>query len=412
MGASMVVAASQESSGGVNRPRQRERRGLWLGPMPSRTAIDELPALSPAAVLWERGFFDGLKAHGFELTIVSHRPEPLWPRGRLVPGTNPAPADASFPTRVVGHTNAPGLRAGSLAWAYEREAIDLMAREPYAFVATFNPLPWHVAAATALARRRRVPWISFLLDDVLHDPTLERYAHATRLAAGHVILSAAAAERITRLMPGAPTLHLDGAVDRWCGDDLEADRPARLRVVYSGAHTEEAGMSLLVAAIPLVTADIMFTITGDRGRHQGLTELMARDARVQTVGWVSAMTLDEICRSATAFVNPRPPAHGLSLASFPSKLMTYLAYGKPVASTWTPGLADDYRDLLLVADDESPRGLAAAIDRAVSMDMHSRGRLRNKIKAFLVPGRLWETQGLRFAEFFDRRIDGGDQEAR
>jgi glycosyltransferase involved in cell wall biosynthesis len=380
--------------------------------MPSRAALAELPALSPAAVLWEQGFFAGLKAHGFELTVVSHRPEPLWPRGRLLPGMREAPADAAYPTRIVGHTNAPGLRAQSLAGAYAREGLDTFARQPFEFVATFNPLPWHVAAATALARRHRVPWISFLLDDVLHDPTLERYAHATRLAAGHVILSAAAAERIIRLMPGAPTLHLDGAVDCWRGNDLEAECPARLRVVYSGAHTEEAGMSLLVAAIPFVTADIMFTITGDRGRHQGLTELMARDARVQTVGWVSPATLDEICRSATAFVNPRPPAHGLSLASFPSKLMTYLAYGKPVASTWTPGLADDYRDLLLVADDESPRGLAAAIDRAVSMDMHSRGLLRNKIKAFLVPGRLWETQGLRFAEFFDRRIDGGDREAR
>jgi len=139
---------------------------------------------------------------------------------------------------------------------------------------------------------------------------------------------------------------------------------------------------------------------------------MARDARVQTVGWVSPATLDEICRSATAFLNPRPPAHGLSLASFPSKLMTYLAYGKPAVSTWTPGLADAYKDLLLVADGETPRAFAAAIDRAVSMDIPSRDLLRRKIRAFLVPGRLWETQGLRFANFLDQRITRGDNAAR
>ena len=393
-------------------PHPRERRGLWLGPMPSLAALAELPALSPAAVLWEQGFFAGLKAQGFELTVVSHRPEPLWPRGRLMPGVRPAPADVSFPTSVVGHTNAPGLRARSLARAYEHEAIELTRTEAYAFVASFNPLPWHLAAATAGVRQHGPPWVSFLLDDVLHDPTLERYAHATRLAAGHVILSAAAAERITKLMPGAPVLHLDGAIDRWRGDDLESARPARPYVVYSGAHTEEAGMSLLVAAIPFVAADVTFTITGDRGRHAGLSELMARDARVQTVGWVSPATLDEICRSATAFVNPRPPAHGLSLASFPSKIMTYLAYGKPAVSTWTPGLADAYKDLLLVADGETPRAFAAAIDRAVSMDIPSRDLLRRKIRAFLVPGRLWETQGLRFANFLDQRITRGDNAAR
>lgn len=393
-------------------PHRRERRGLWLGPMPSQAALAELPALSPAAVLWEEGFFSGLNAQGFDLSVVSHRPEPLWPRGRLTPGTQPAPADVSFPTHVVGHTNAPGLRDQSLAWAYERKALDLVAGGSYAFVATFNPLPWHVAAATALVRRHRTPWVSFLLDDVLHDPTLERYTRATRLAAGHVILSSTAAERITTLMPGAPVLHLDGAIDRWRGDDPEPDRPGRPRVVYSGAHTEEAGMSLLVAAIPLVTADVTFTITGDRGRHQGLGQLTAHDARVQTVGWVPPATIDEICRSATAFVNPRPPAHGLSLASFPSKLMTYLAYGKPVASTWTPGLADVYRELLVVADGDAPRALAAAIEQAVSMDAHSRHVLRNKIKAFLVPGRLWSTQSLRFADFLERRINAVEQAAR
>lgn len=409
MGTSMVVAASQEIPGGVNRPRQRERRGLWLGPMPSRAALAELPALSPAAVLWEEGFFSGLRAQGFELTVVSHRPEPLWPRGRLLPGTREAPADAAYPTRIVGHTNAPGLRAQSLAGAYAREGLDTFVRQPFEFVATFNPLPWHVAAATALVRRHSTPWISFLLDDVLHDPALERYARATRLAAGHVILSAAAAERITRLMPGAPTLHLDGAIKCWRGDDPEPTPPGPPQVVYSGAHTEEAGMSLLVAAIPFVTADIMFTITGDRGCHQGLGRLMARDARVQTTGWVSPAALDMICRSAAAFVNPRPPAHELSLASFPSKLMTYLAYGKPVASTWTPGLVDSYKDLLIVADDGAPRALANAIERAVAMDASNRGVLRDRIKAFLVPGRLWETQGWRFADFVEHRIVGTER---
>jgi glycosyltransferase involved in cell wall biosynthesis len=407
----MGLAANEEIPSGVTPRHPWDRRGLWLGPMPSPAALAELPALSPAAVLWEQGFFSGLKAQGFELTVVSHRPQPLWPRGRLVPGARPAPADASFPTRVVAHTNAPGLRARSLARAYEREAINLSGNEHYAFVATFNPLPWHVATATALTRRRGMPWISFLLDDVLHDPTLERYARATRHAAGHVILSATAVESVSRLLPNAPVLHLDGAVDHWRGDDPEADRSARRHVVYSGAHTEEAGMSLLVAAISLVAADVTFTITGNRGCHTGLSELMARDARVQTVGWVSPAALDDICRSATAFVNPRPPAHGLSLASFPSKLMTYLAYGKPVASTWTPGLSGVYKDLLLVADGESPRALAAAIDKAVSMDMHSRDLLRTKIKAFLVPGRLWETQAIRFADFLDQRITGGDQAA-
>jgi hypothetical protein len=389
----------------------KRRRGLWLGPIPSQAAMAELPALSPAAVLWERGLFASLKAQGFELDIVSHRPEPLWPRGRLSPGNRAAPADSSFPTHIVGHTNAPGLRAASLSRAYEREALALAATRPYEFLATFNPLPWHVAAAVALVRRTGTPWISFLLDDVLRDPTLERYARVTRDAAGHVILSAAAVERVVQLMPTVPVLHLDGAVEQWLGDDQTPKGARHKHVVYSGAHTEEAGMSLLVAAIPHVSADVTFTITGDRGSHPGLSALKARDTRVQTVGWVSPEVLHEISLTAAAFVNPRPPGHGLSLASFPSKLMSYLKYGRPVASTWTPGLAHDYEELLVVADGDTPRALAASVDRAVAMDADQREALRRRIKAFLVPGHLWQTQAGRFADFLDHRIAVGQQAA-
>lgn len=173
-------------------------------------------------------------------------------------------------------------------------------------------------------------------------------------------------------------------------------------VIYSGAHTEEAGLPLLLAAISLIQLrDVTFTITGDRGHHAGLARLVAADPRVRTTGHLSEAALDELCLSASAFVNPRPPGHAASIASFPSKLMRYLAFGKPVASTWTPGLAEAYRPLLVVADDASPQSLATAITQAVTMSEAERQGLRERIRAFLIPGRLWTTQASRFAAFAD-----------
>lgn len=386
----------------MTRPLLANRHGLWLGPIPSQSALADLPALSPAAVHWERGLFGGMRANGFDLQIISHRPEPLWPRGRLFPGAGASPADVSFPTHLVRHANAPGLRSLALAAAYTRAATRLAARTGPDFVASFNPLPWHVAAATEVQSRYGTPWVSFLLDDVLDDPTLERYARETRRATAHVILSAGAIERVAALLPDSVILHLDGAIDGWCGDDSPESGHGSRTVVYSGAHSEEAGMSLLVAAIPYVRAsDITFTITGDRGRHQGLAELASRDSRVRVVGYLDPKDLDELCSRAVAFVNPRPPEHGLSLASFPSKLMRYLAYGKPVASTWTAGLAAAYRPLLVLADGDSPQALAAAIDQAITMTIPERRELSEKLRAFMVPGRLWATQAARFAELLD-----------
>jgi len=387
----------------MTRPRLANRRGLWLGPIPSHLALADLPALSPAAVHWERGLFGGMLAYGFDLQIISHRPEPLWPRGRLFPGAGASPADVSFPTHLVRHANAPGLRSLALAAAYTQAATRLAAAMQPDFVASFNPLPWHVAAAMEVQSRYGTPWVSFLLDDVLDDPTLERYARETRRAAAHVILSAGALERFAALLPGAAILHLDGAIDRWCGDDSLPSAHGSRTVVYSGAHSEEAGMSLLVAAIPYVRAsDITFTITGDRSSHAGLAKLASRDPRMRIVGYLDPKDLDKLCSEAVAFVNPRPPNHVLSLASFPSKLMRYLAYGKPVASTWTAGLAAAYRPLLVLADGDSPQAFAAAIDQTIAMSDPERSALREKLKAFMVPGRLWATQAARFAGLVDQ----------
>jgi len=309
---------------------------------------------------------------------------------------------------MVGHTNAPGLRSGSLSEAYACAALRLTHDKSLEFVATFNPLPWHVAAATAVQREYGVPWISFLLDDVLHDPTLGRYVQVTRSAAGHVILSAAACERVTALLPGAAVLHLDGGIDGWLGDESGPPDALPRHVVYCGAHSKEAGMPLLVAAIPLVTADdVTFTITGDRGKHPPLGRLVARDRRVRTVGYLSDPEIDLLCSSATAFVNPRPPNHVASIASFPSKLMRYLAFGKPVASMWTVSLAEVYRPLLVVAEGNSPRALAIAIETAVTMDAADRSTLRERIRGFLVPGRLWTTQAWRFDVFLASVVQPG-----
>jgi hypothetical protein len=91
--------------------------------------------------------------------------------------------------------------------------------------------------------------------------------------------------------------------------------------------------------------------------------------------------------------------------------MSYLKYGRPVASTWTPGLAHDYEELLVVADGDTPQAIAASVDRAVAMDADQREAIRRRIKEFLVPGHLWQTQAGRFADFLDGRIAVGQQAA-
>lgn len=86
-------------------------------------------------------------------------------------------------------------------------------------------------------------------------------------------------------------------------------------------------------------------------------------------GYISDEELDHVCRNAYAFINPRPVDLFRSENNFPSKLLLYLSYNKPVISTKTKGLSPAYDDVLLYYyDNES---LSKCLNDIVSENVYN-----------------------------------------
>lgn len=66
----------------------------------------------------------------------------------------------------------------------------------------------------------------------------------------------------------------------------------------------------------------------------------------------------------------------------------YLSYGKPVISSWTAGLASEYRGVLEVFEDETPECLARRISEVLEWPQARRAQYEQQSRAFLA-GRLW-----------------------
>ena len=103
------------------------------------------------------------------------------------------------------------------------------------------------------------------------------------------------------------------------------------------------------------------------------------------------------------FANPRPSAFVPNKLNYPSKLLHYLSYGRPVLSTFTDGLSPDYKDVLIPIEQESEEGLVDAIRHALLMNDESYSRWCSRVVKFNA-SRTWSGQVGRLLGWMERDL--------
>jgi hypothetical protein len=328
-------------------------RILWLEGIFDEPTIGAFPASSPAVNFWLTGFVGALGTARCEVTLIGHPYDRIWPAGRVIVTARDAGLAPGFSGQVVGYLNVPLLRQRTQSFNYLRKVKAYVAahgRPDYVF--TFNDTP-ATPAARYLSRELGVPWIYIAGDG----PALAG-------ADGYLYQNWVYYE--TPSAPG-PKIHLDGGLPVLEAVQADsAERPSKA-LMYMGALTAHGGALELARAFhTLGEADIELWITG-RGTNSELEQLAASDTRIKLYGFVGQDQLHRLASRARMFANPRPTAFAPNKLNYPSKLLHYLAYGRPVLSTFTEGLSPDYREVLVPIGDETEAGLAQAIRIALGM---------------------------------------------
>jgi glycosyltransferase involved in cell wall biosynthesis len=128
---------------------------------------------------------------------------------------------------------------------------------------------------------------------------------------------------------------------------------------------------------------------------------MGNDPRVEVKGFVSDEELHDICLRASLFLNTRNPNNGDNILNFPSKIPNYLAYGKPVVSTWLSSLSNDYRLYLQVVEPDDPLIFARRVEEILAWsDKQSQTHYR-LLKEWFVKNKLWNIQAERFKNWMN-----------
>lgn len=398
----------------------------FVGIVVPESAASQYPAYNPAGNLFQQRLLVALCENGLSPSaIYSGRPVPSFPRTRrlwflsekvkLESGTPvhllPFVNLGVFKTLTLGLSNFWNL----LLWGWHER------RTPQRVVLTYNVLAPHGLATLLAARFIRarafaliadlwVPGQDHTLASLLRKVDFWLQTKSLSLFDGLVVLTRNIAHDFA---PGVPFICVDGAVSRQLLELLARipeiplqDGEQTYTLMYSGGLLEFKGIDLLLDAFTRLTGPrYRLLITGKGPLQERVEQAAKADPRISYKGYLTSHSeVLMLYREATLLINPQRSNLPTSRYTFPSKLIEYMATGRPVITTCTAGVEEEYGNFVFLLRDETPEGLANLVSQVTSMSAADRLALGQSARQYVLEHKTWEVQGQRIAQFIRQRV--------
>jgi len=357
---------------------------IWVGPYLPVKNLRAWRAASPAAIKWQSHLLAALRKSGCNVDLFYYRPDPFWPKGRLAPWASRREA-VNFDgfCHELKYINLPGMRS----LTFREQILSAFARakslnnDALPIVISYNAPGWLQASIRRQRVLGEVKWICIVADGI-----------APAGADGYVFLSYGYYQRFSC----KHKLHLDGGVYppiALTEFNLLSKTLGKKIFLYSGSLGSWGGVDLLFEALSLLDrSDFELVVTGPYPEPR-IRQKMDVDQRVSYLGLLKEPDLMAVYAQADFFVNPRPTRVKFGENNFPSKLLDYMGWGKPILSTWTDGLSPEYLNRLEVFED-NPEHLAKLMTKVLE---GSYQRITN-----LSAGKDWLTHAQRLCTFLQK----------
>jgi hypothetical protein len=93
---------------------------FWIGPLIPSYCFKGWLAASPAAMKWQKHLFEALIDKGIDIEWIYYRPDPYWPRGRLLPSIAKIQLKTIFKKQEINYVNILGLKNFTLKKSLQR----------------------------------------------------------------------------------------------------------------------------------------------------------------------------------------------------------------------------------------------------------------------------------------------------
>lgn len=369
---------------------------IWLGASLNFKGLQRYKGEPPSATQWIKGFVQGIEANNVDVEGYAPIWDAYFPKGSLMPGFSKF-LDTSLNQTLVRYLNLPFLREQSVANSLShkiKKSIRLNGK-PLAIL-NYNTYPhYSKAVKQVLKKYPNIIWVNVVLD--LDDPEKDnwlKFKNDTEGSSGAIFLSWWGFEN----SPLKYNLHMDCG---WNGSLPNYNIPEKKVFVYAGKMAEYGGLNVLLDAIKKNNnPEIYFEFYG-KGSNNNLTELANKDPRIFIGGFVTDEELDRACEKAFAFLSPRDNNHQGTKMIFPSKILFYLKFQKPIISALLPGMSPDYKNVLIEPVDDSINAWSQKIEIVSKYTDANMKGIQQRSKA-LLDKKTWQKQGQNVLNFIHK----------
>lgn len=387
------------------------RQLLFFGTLQERNDCGDNPVCSEAANNYQLNLIEALMQCGVnDTSVLTLLPLASFPRG-------PAFVEARN-LRLGEHLSlqqAPFVNLGPLkpltafiafavavvaGWIKKRWQPDaVLIYNPalrYALPALLAARLWHIPCVVIVADLNpATPW---KLDTSFPEQLRTRLRiWALRYFDGLIVLSS----HVTHdYIQNKPTLKVEGGIVLTQDEMpmLASDETYRT-LMYSGNLNELSGAKLALDAFALLdNPKYRLWFTGRGPLQDQIEQAAKKDTRIHYWGFVERSTYLSLAAQATVLLNPRLdwPENRYN---FPSKLLEYLASGRPVITTCTSDLEVEYGDKAFLLHEQTPQALARLIEDVCNKEQAELDAFGERARMYMLANKTWTAQGRRGYEF-------------
>jgi hypothetical protein len=297
-----------------------------------------------------------------------------------------------------------------LEWQYTkvlRKVLKDRLIQSYDLIISYNAEAYVSKPVATIAKEMRLPWISIIADLPKINP--QYYLHNARVneADGRIYLSWANFESYAEPIRD---LFLEGGVFSQTVNDsglLLDNKDSIKRIAYFGGITSLGGIDLFLDVTRhLSGSQYEFHIIG-AGNISRVQSFVKQDPRIYYHGPISQEDLMRIGNAMDIFIDPRP--RGMSENNFPSKILTYLGFAKPIISSSGYGIPPEYDQVLIKLERENSADLAQLIEEVCHWDREHIRQYQCIVEEFVAASKSWQAQGKRVLSWLQSILEKNAQ---